>query len=576
MKLIECLLAPYNLYLRSDIAKQPRFALIGTCLSEYMVDVADSKGLQVDHYLWETFANGPMPEIHGEDVDGIIVHVTLRHILDMTVGVGRGDTCYINSPIQQLSIDAAELMKSRIDDVAKHYKLTKPLFFLSFIEPPQTTKSFFYNNRSDSIYRLVRNLNDQMAQHLSQYTDAYYVEVNDILAYYGGGETLDSYFSHFTHAGNVGKKQSEYFCLAIFQRVINALETIHAINPIKLIITDLDNTLWKGVAAEEDEIVPWIHSEGWPIGYVEALLECKRRGLILAVCSKNNENETLNNFGKIWGWKIGPEDFFSLKINWRPKSENIQEILNEANILPSNTLFIDDNPLEIEEVNRVFPEIRTLAPPQNLWRNVLLHSPQTQVVTLTEEGQNKTALLRAKVERDKMSVSMNRDEYLVSLQLQVNVELITNTTHPLYVRARELLNKTNQFNTTGQRWSDNDLVHVFNSDNLIIYTASVKDRLANHGLTCLALVSDNEIIQFVLSCRIFGLGVETALLYSVMQSLHNDGIQTITARSKNTGRNSSSRDFYSNHSFHLVSTDKDDIQTWVGTDLPTFPSWIHS
>lgn len=244
------------------------------------------------------------------------------------------------------------------------------------------------------------------------------------------------------------------------------------------------------------------------------------------------------------------------------------------NILPSNVVFIDDNPLEIEEVRRAFPEIRTLSIPQQRWRNVLLHAPQLQTSTLTEESQNRTTLLKAKVERDKIAADMDRDEYLRSLKLQVRITEIRDNKHTYFARTLELLNKTNQFNTTGQRWSEADMVAFLAQSGSVIYTASVEDRLANHGLTAIAIVSGAEILQFVLSCRIFGLGIETALLHKLMTSMQLKDCDAITAYSKDTGRNASSRNFYLDHQFILQDDDGDGVQKWLGSDIPAEPSWV--
>lgn len=576
MSLTECLLTPCDLYLAEN-AHASRLAIMGTCLAEHLVNAGASKNLPLDHHLWETWAHAPIPDIDIDHLDGIIIHLTLRHILDMTVGIGLGDVSYINNPIDELGQQAADILTKRIDEIVQHFSGKLPLFFLSFIEPPQTTKGFFHNNRTDSIYRLVRNLNDVMAQRLSQSSGAYYVEVNDILSYYGSGESADSYHQHFTHAGNFGSQQSDNFYLAILQRVTNALETLRASSPVKLIITDLDNTLWNGVAAEQDEIIPWAHIEGWPIGYAEALLECKRRGILLAVCSKNDETLTIDNFRKIWSEKIKPEDFFSLKINWNEKSANIREILNEANILPAHVLFIDDNPLEIEEVTRALPDIRVLSIPQQRWRNVLLHAPQLQNSTLTSESQNRTILIKAKVERDKIAQTMDRDDYLHSLLLKTTVSNVRGLDDKNFMRCEELLNKTNQFNTTGRRWSTAELTDLL-ANNGHIFIARVEDRMANHGLTALALIDDSKIIQVVMSCRVFGLGVETALLAEVMRFIQENNPESIvTAIMKDTGRNASSKDFYSRHGFALTEDDASEFQNWAANlrHIPSIPRWIN-
>ncbi|WP_253195874.1 hypothetical protein [Burkholderia cenocepacia] len=155
-------------------------------------------------------------------------------------------------------------------------------------------------------------MNDRLAEILDHTHDGYYVELNDLRQHYGDMFSYDGYFNHFTHAAN----DSSEFYLALISRVDQALRILKSKNPIKLIVTDLDNTLWKGVLAEEDEIVSASLVEGWPLGYAEALLECKRRGILLAISSKNDEKFILENFSRVWGSRISLEDFCSIKVNW--------------------------------------------------------------------------------------------------------------------------------------------------------------------------------------------------------------------------------------------------------------------
>jgi FkbH-like protein len=167
-------------------------------------------------------------------------------------------------------------------------------------------------------------------------------------------------------------------------------------SPVKRIITDLDDTLWKGVLAERDDLVPAEHTEGWPLWYVEALLEFKRRGGLLAISSKNDEAPTLDRILKVWGHRLPPSAFCSIKINWEPKSRKIQAILKETNLLASNALFIDDNPRETDEVQWVLPGIRTLTGEPSAWRSVILFSPHTQVARITPESTARTGMAQAK------------------------------------------------------------------------------------------------------------------------------------------------------------------------------------
>lgn len=569
MNLINTSLTPQDLK-RPDSCCFPKFAILGTCVAERLLSVAQGEGINADHYMIETVPGHPIPTINWGLYDGGIVHISLRHVLHAATPSGIGDVGYIDDlHFQDVVSSAIECLANRLDEMMSFYENPKPMFYMSILEPPQTSRGIFYNNRKNSIYRLARDLNDFMANHLSGRLGHYYLETNDFISYFGNSEFSDSYYNHFTHAGFSGPMDNgNDINRSILQRAIDALDVLNSSDQIKLIITDLDNTMWNGIVAEEDDIVPWQHTEGWPIGYVEALLECKRRGILLAICSKNEESMTRENFKKLWGERISIDDFCSVKINWLKKSENISSILQEANILPGSTLFIDDNPVEIDEVRNSFPEIRTLSYPPEQWRNILLHSPQLQVVDVTDESRNKNLIIKEKIARDASKSLMSHAEWLMSLSLTLRFIEINNDEHQSFSRALELINKTNQFNTTGKRWGVHEIRDLFNAGGYII-ACSAHDKFSNHGLISAAIVSGDTVLQIVLSCRVFNLGIESALLHKVTGIILDYGFPSVKALLNETGKNSSCMDFYYENGF---VKDRDSI--WVTNLSAKYPEWI--
>lgn len=569
MNLINTPLTPQDLK-RSSSNIFPRFAILGTCVAERLLSVAQGEGIYAEHYIMETVPGHPIININWSLYDAGVVHISLRHILHAAVPSGVGDVAYIDDlRFHDVVSSAVKCLNKRLDEIKSFYENPKPMFYISLLEPPQTSRGIFYNNRENSIYRLTRELNDFMANYLSDAVGHYYLEVNDFVAFFGNSEFSDSYHNHFTHAGFSGPlANGKDINLSILQRVNDALNILNGSDQIKIIITDLDNTMWNGVAAEEDDIVPWQHTEGWPIGYVEALLECKRRGILLAICSKNDETKTRKNFKKLWGERISIDDFCSVKINWLRKSENISSILQEVNIFPDSALFIDDNPIEIDEVKNSFPEIRTLSYPPEQWRNILLHSPQLQVVAVTEESRNKNLIIKEKIARDDSKTLMSHAEWLISLSLTLRFVEIYIDEHKSFSRALELINKTNQFNTTGRRWGIHEIRDLFNAGGFII-ACLAHDRFSNHGLISAAIISGDTILQIVLSCRVFNLGIETAMLNKVTSSILNSGFQSVRGLLNETGKNSSCMNFYYDNRFI-----KDDDSAWVGTLVTECPEWI--
>ncbi len=164
----------------------------------------------------------------------------------------------------------------------------------------------------------------------------------------------------------------DQFRQAVWIELMAMYRTVRALDQVKLIIVDLDDTLWRGIVAEEGDVADEI-IEGWPMGLIEALQFLKKRGVLLAICSKNDESKIEKRWAPVLGGRLRLDDFVVRKINWRPKADNVEEILEEVNLLSRNVVFVDDNPREREEVHGAFPDIRVLgAQPYHLKRRSLV------------------------------------------------------------------------------------------------------------------------------------------------------------------------------------------------------------
>ena len=238
------------------------------------------------------------------------------------------------------------------------------------------------------------------------------------------------------------------------------LATIAGTDMVKMVCVDLDDTLWRGVAAEAD-VLDQNAVEGWPLGLAETLLILKRRGLILAIVSKNDEAQAKAIMGELYGQRLRFDDFAIRKINWHSKVDNIRQAMSEANILPGSVVFIDDNPVERAAVKEAFPDIRILGSPHLDWRRILLWSAETQVPAITRESGRRTEMIQAQGEREATRGTMDRDTFLRQLDLSMTLDYLTSVEAPAFARALELLNKTNQFNTSGQRWTREEAAFCF-------------------------------------------------------------------------------------------------------------------
>jgi FkbH-like protein len=277
-----------------------------------------------------------------------------------------------------------------------------------------------------------------------------------------------------------------------------------------------------------------------------------RRGILLAIVSKNDESTALSMWDSVYEPRFSIKNFAVVRINWESKASNISAILKMVNLLPESALFVDDNPVERAEVQAALPGIRVLDAPLTLWRRILLWAPELQRAVITTEASQRTNMVQAQIEREMTREALNRVEFLQSLKLIMRAVDVTSTADNRYARCFELLNKTNQFNTTGRRWTAAEIDRFFGSGGLML-SFDVQDRFTNYGLSALMLIVDKTIEQFVMSCRVFGMEVEKACIAIVFRRLTNSTYSAVDGKIQATGKNLLSADIFRQNGFNELS-----------------------
>ncbi len=325
------------------------------------------------------------------------------------------------------------------------------------------------------------------------------------------------------------------------------IRSIEQTDAVKIVIFDLDDTLWRGVAAEKDTVQAAEMTEGWPLSIVEAASYLKKRGVLIAIVSKNDEKTALKLWEELYGSCFSIKNFVATRINWDPKPINVGRILKAVNLLPSSALFVDDNPTERAAVKAAFPDIRVMDEPLAHWRRILLWAPELQRAVITTEASQRAEMIHAQIQRDEAREAVSREDFLRDLSVVIEPKEIESSDDPRYTRCFELLNKTNQFNTTGRRWTAAEIEAFLASGKLLAF--EVEDKYTKYGLTALMLISGDTIEQFVMSCRIFGLDVERACLAIACETVAASGVKTIKGRIKPSAKNLLSLAIYRQEGF---------------------------
>lgn len=573
-----------------------KILLLGTCAAEVLTQKNDVLDFEWEHYLYESYTHSQLPEFDLSSYEAIVVQPTLRHFIHQIPFPGNAyasvDTNWSRLDTPDDVSAYIECAKKNIDAFVERLRPLaeqKTVLILSMIEPRKNYLGILINPYAwNSPLYLVRAFNEKLYNAAEKVKGIYIIDINEIFSSTGRMHVQDDAIACMSHASyfplggsafpseriqglmkardlfDVEKGRSDTIG-AVQARISDALEVIEQKEPIKLIITDLDDTLWNGIGGEDDK-PDYEYTEDWPLGYMEALLIYKKRGGLLAICSKNDHETIERIFPRRVANNLSLDDFVSVKINYKPKSENIKEILSEVNILPENVLFIDDNPRETEEVKLFFPKMRTLSTQYLGWRNNIISSPYTQVPVITRESTQRTNNIKAKIARDAEQEHLSHNEWLAGLGINCRVCTIESVEDSQFTRAFELVNKTNQFNTTGKRWSLSEIQKMFSEGTKLI-VISVKDKHADNGLVGVAILKGDTIYQTVLSCRVFNLGVEIVLGAEAVKQILKFHPE-VYALFNDTGRNKSCFDYYDRMGFVR------DGEKYKTSNVPKNPNWI--
>lgn len=327
--------------------------------------------------------------------------------------------------------------------------------------------------------------------------------------------------------------------------------------PKKVCVLDLDNTLWGGVISEDglDGIrlgSPDPVGEAFEAfqGYLRGL---KDRGVLLAVCSKNDEPDALLPFEKHRASRLKRDDFAGFKANWERKPANIKALASELNLGLDSFVFVDDNPAEIAEVSSVLPQVECLLLPQDPADFIEAVDSRGffDAVSLSADDLSRTRSYAENAMRESAKASAGSlDDYLESLQMECVIEGVEGAN---ISRAEQLLGKTNQFNATARRHSAEVIKEFAGSPRAFAKTFRLSDKFGDFGIVGVVLASEIggalEIDSFAVSCRAMGRGFENLMLARTVAAAKEMGLSRVRGVYVPTPKNSQMADFFARNGF---------------------------
>ena len=356
----------------------------------------------------------------------------------------------------------------------------------------------------------------------------------------------------------------------------------------KCLVLDLDNTLWGGIVGEDGPTGIKLGVEHPGAHYVaiqRAALDLYNRGILLALCSKNNPDDAMEVIRGHGHMVLRPEHFAAVRVNWTDKAQNLREIAEELNIGIDSLVFLDDNPVEREMVRSLVPEVTVLEPRSNRPQDMLAsirQCPLFERLSLSSDDRKRGQMYAQQRQRAELESSARSiEEYLHSLEMLADIGVLDASSDAALVeRVAQLTQKTNQLNMTTKRYSTQDIRAMAQDPAWRIYWISVRDRFGDNGVVGVMIVNTSDSIwtidTFLMSCRVIGRTVETCMLATLAEHALRVGARGLRGWFLPTKKNPPAEAIYRDHGFEPV--EQADSGVLWGVALPAdtlrYPEWI--
>lgn len=348
----------------------------------------------------------------------------------------------------------------------------------------------------------------------------------------------------------------------------------------KCVIFDLDNTLWGGVIGDDGISGIEIGELGKGHAYADFqrwLKQLKERGILLAVCSKNDENKAKEPFERHEEMILKLSDISMFVANWNDKATNIRLIQESLNIGIDSIVFIDDNAFERNLVRELIPEVTVPELPEDPadYLDFLQAENLFETISYSDEDRERTNQYQAEFKRkDMQSMAASLEDYLKGLKMIGEMKKFE---PDKFARIAQLTQRSNQFNLRTIRYTEGDIKRISEDDKYITVYCMLKDKFGDHGLVSVLILEKRSygeafIDTWLMSCRVLKRGMEEFIINSLVDLVRKSGFQRITGEYIQTAKNSMVADIYprmgfeslGNGQYSLEINDFKILQTYIG------------
>jgi FkbH-like protein len=462
-----------------------------------------------------------------------------------------------------VDIDCAIAQINRIrESIRRHSGAT--VIIQTVPPPPETLFGSFDCVVPGTPRRLIERLNRAIAESIADTSDL----VLDVARL---AETVGLGTWHSPALWNMAKLPFDDSCVPIYadhvMRLISALRG----RSRKCLILDLDNTVWGGVIGD-DGLAGIKIAQGDPTGEAhlavqQLALNLRRRGIVLAVSSKNTDELARVPFREHPEMLLREEHFAVFQANWNDKATNIKAIAEELSLGLSSMVFLDDNPVERALVRQLLPEVAVPELPEDpaWYARTLAAAGYFESIAFSSEDRTRADMYQSNARRVVLqNQAGDLDAYLASLEMEILFSPFDRTGR---ARISQLINKSNQFNLTTRRYSEAEVAAAENESDVLTLQVRLIDRFGDNGMISVVICRPDgpfvwAIDTWLMSCRVLGRNVEQMVLREIVHHARNSGIQTLVGTYRPTEKNALVRDHYRKLGFKNLEERTDGTTVW--------------
>jgi FkbH-like protein len=458
-----------------------------------------------------------------------------------------------------------EYIENRVKDLVNlvrkfTIKSKSKLVVANFHTPVYTPYGICETKTEYGLREMVLDLNAKLSYSLRNEPSAFVFDFDSFVAKYGEVNVYDYRQLLF------GDIKVSLNCIpSLAEEFMGYISPASGINR-KCIVLDLDNTLWGGIVGEDGfegiKLSPQYPGTSF-IEFQRVIQALHERGIILAINSRNNEDEALRVIREHPYMVLRENNFASIKINWNDKISNTKAIAEELNIGLDSLVYFDDDPVNRELISIALPEVMTVDLPKDpaLYAQTLMDLNVFNTFSITDEDKRRGQMYVEERKRSQLEKSVNDiDEFLSQLGIRINIRKADKFTIP---RISQLVQKTNQFNLTTIRFQEEEILKFSEDKNMLVGCAQTADKFGDNGITGVFIVKKNpdysewNIESFLLSCRVMGRRIEYGIMEYILNEARKEGIRRVKGRYIPTSKNKPCENFLTHSGF------KKDGEDWV-------------